>query len=218
MSDIYKNIKKIKQEIENISKNNSKLCCVTKYSDFNQIKEALSSNYIKIIGESKVQEAKEKFTLLQMDFLTYKISKHMIGHLQSNKIRIAVQLFDCIESVDSIKLANLINQECKKINKVMEIYMQINISEETQKHGFNIKKVKSAYNALMKLKNLNLIGIMGIAPKVDNPEKSRPYFKKLKRIADKLNLKEISMGMSNDYKIALEEGATLIRIGSAIFN
>lgn len=212
---IENNINKINKKINLIS-NNAKLCCVTKYSDIQKIKEAIKAG-VKIIGESRVQDAKEKFTLLQFDILQNNVEKHMIGHLQTNKVRLAVQLFDVIQSVDSIELAEFINKECKSFNKIQDIYLQINISKETQKYGFSPTTIKSSYNKIKQLNNLNVIGIMAMAKNTDNEKEIRLSFKKVKEIADKLNLKEISMGMSNDYKIALEEGATLIRIGSAIF-
>lgn len=211
ITNVYKNIKKYSKRNKDI-----KLCCVTKYSSIEEIREAINCG-IKIIGESRIKESKEKFSILQNELKANNVELHLIGHLQSNKVKLAVQLFDLIQTIDSITLAEKINIEAKKTNKIQKIMLQVNISEETQKFGFNIKDFESSFKLINQMKNIEIVGVMGMAMNTNDKEKIRSCFKKLKNIADTFNIAEISMGMSHDYKIALEEGSTMIRLGSAIF-
>jgi hypothetical protein len=189
---------------------NVKLIAVTKTRTVEEIKEAIGSG-ITCIGENRVQEAEEKFPLLP------KVEKHLIGSLQTNKVRLAVELFDVIQSVDSLKLAKEIDKRCKAINKVMPVLVEVNIGEESNKHGIRLGDVESFVKEISQLKNVDIQGLMCVAPLV-SPEEARPYFKKMKQTFDSIKgLKWLSMGMSNDYKVAIEEGSNMVRIGTAIF-
>ncbi|MCP3900945.1 MAG: YggS family pyridoxal phosphate-dependent enzyme, partial [Desulfobacteraceae bacterium] len=157
------------------------------------------------------------------------LSWHFIGHLQSNKAKFAVKYFDLIHSVDSLKLAKEINKQAKKINKIQDILIQVNISEEESKSGINEKEACMLANSISSLENINLIGIMGMPPFSQDPENSRKFFQNLKEIKDliqdhlnrqnisSIKLDHLSMGMSQDYKVAIEEGSTMVRIGTKIF-
>ncbi len=162
-------------------------------------------------GENKVQEALEKWTVLKKNFTNVKL--HLIGKLQTNKVKHALNLFDYIHSLDNIKLATKISTEQKKINKKPKIFIQINIGNEPQKSGIDKKELKNFYQACIEL-GLNIIGTMCLPPNNNNPDQ---YFSEMQTLNESLNLKEISMGMSEDYLNAAEHGATFIRIGSKIF-
>ena len=174
------------------------------------------------IGENRVQEAENKFYKIEN---TKNVVKHMIGHLQSNKVKKAVNLFDRIDTVDSLKLAENISKNAKKLNKTIPVLLEINMSEENQKHGFDKKETDNILACLEK-KNLKVEGLMTIGPHTKNEQKIRASFSGLKRILDKINrqlpsdhksLTTLSMGMSGDYLIGVEEGSTMVRIGTAIF-
>lgn len=187
-----------------------KLIAVTKTRNVEEIKEAINTG-ITCVGENKVQEAKQKFSFLP------KVEKHMIGHLQTNKVKTAVELFDMIQSVDSIRLAKEISKKCEFIGKVMPILIEINIGDEERKHGVKPEEAKDFIKEISQFKNIDVQGLMCIAPFI-KAEETRPYFKKMKEVFDSLgNLRWLSMGMSNDYKIAIEEGSNMVRIGTAIF-
>ena len=187
-----------------------KLVAVTKTRTVEEIKKAIDAG-VNCIGENKVQEAQEKFPSLP------KVEKHMIGHLQRNKVKTAVELFDMIQSVDSLKIAKEISKRCEAINKVMPILIEVNIGNEESKYGIKPEDIKEFIKEISQFKNIDIQGLMCIAPLIE-AEKTRPYFKKMKELFDSLgNLKWLSMGMTNDYKIAIEEGSNMVRIGTAIF-
>ncbi|WP_321431217.1 YggS family pyridoxal phosphate-dependent enzyme [uncultured Methanolobus sp.] len=199
---------------------NTKLICVTKTVDTERINEAIKAGAT-IIGENRVQEFEEKADSL------LPCEKHMIGHLQTNKVKKAVEYFDVIQSVDSLKVAQEINKRAGDAGKVQEIYLQVNIGNEPQKYGFKRDDLRQEIDEISLLKNIHVTGMMCIPPYVP-PEQARSYFKKTKALFDELKvetqeksdnieLKELSMGMSGDYMVAIEEGATMVRIGSAIF-
>lgn len=200
-----------------------KLIAVTKSQPIDKIKEA-SQLGLRIFGENRVQEAKIKIETLKEFTAQWKmtIEWHMIGHLQSNKAKEAVRLFEIIHSMDSEKLAVIINKEAEKINKIQRVLIQVKLSQEESKYGVNIDKIEELVELCTKLPNLKVEGLMTIPPYFENPEDSRPYFKKLRQIKEVLSqkgycLKELSMGMSNDFEVAIEEGATMVRIGTALF-
>jgi len=177
-------------------------------------------------GENRLQEAKEK--IQQFNELTlnkgYKgVKWHFIGHLQTNKVKHVVSLFDMIHSVDSIELAHLIDKESEKIKKVQPILIQIKLSEETTKHGIFEERVTGLAEFVLSLKNISFQGLMTMPPFFENPKDARPYFKRLYEIRElikerfQIPLPHLSMGMSRDFEIAIEEGSTLVRIGTAIF-
>lgn len=187
-----------------------KLVAVTKTRTVEEIKKAIEAG-IECIGENKIQEAKQKFPFLP------DVEKHMVGHLQTNKVKLAVELFDMIQSVDSVKLAEEIDKRCEAINKVMPILVEINIGNEENKQGIKFGDAKSFISGISQLKNIDIQGLMCIAPFIPL-EETRPYFRKMKELFDSFgNLKWLSMGMSNDYKVAIEEGSNMVRIGTAVF-
>ena len=163
-------------------------------------------------GENKVQETLEKWQDIKKDFLHIKL--HMIGKLQTNKVKLAVQLFDYIHSLDNLKLAQKISSEQSKIDKKLKIFIQINFDNEVQKSGIDPDNLESFYIKCVDDLKLNIIGLMCLPPKISN---SNDYFLKMQNLAKKINVKELSMGMSNDYLEAAESGATFLRIGSKIF-
>ncbi len=159
-----------------------------------------------------MQEAVEKWTDIKNNFSNLKL--HMIGKLQTNKVKYAVSLFDYIHSVDNLKLAEKISNEQLKINKIINLFIQINIGNENQKSGILIENLDNFYNKCTQDLGLNVIGLMCLPP---NNDKSSIYFSKMQILSEKVKLKEISMGMSNDYINAVEYRSTFLRIGSKIF-
>jgi hypothetical protein len=184
-----------------------------------EIMEAVEAG-LEIVGENYVQEAERAFQVVGG-----KVKWHMIGHLQSNKAKKAVGVFDMIETVDSMKLAGAIDKACKKIEKVMPILMEINSGEESQKAGVMPEDAVSLARNMSELNNIRLMGLMTMGPFAGDPEESRPYFQKTKKLFEEIRemnlpgveMKYLSMGMSNSYKVALEEGANLVRIGTKLF-
>jgi len=202
-----------------------KLIAVTKTVDTERIKEAIDWG-LRIFGESRVQEAKEKieeiFRLTSHALRFTPVSWHLIGHLQKNKAKTAVQLFDLIHSVDSIGLADELNNHAEKAGKIQRVLIQVKLSGEETKHGVSKKVVMNLIDAVMKMRSLKLEGLMTMPPYFDNPEMARPYFRELRELRDNAKrlgyeLPELSMGMTNDFEIAIEEGATMVRIGTGIF-
>jgi len=176
---------------------------------------------ITVFGENYVQEAREKFNALY----THPLSWHFIGHLQSNKARYVVKIFDLIHSVDSLKLSREIDKQAGKISKVQSVLVQVNIAEETSKSGVLLKDTAQLVTEMSQLPHLQVKGLMTMPPYFNAPEKVRPYFKALRKLRDQLRgmeipnvaMDELSMGMTGDFEVAIQEGATLVRIGTAIF-
>ena len=163
-------------------------------------------------GENKVQEAVEKWTKIKREFKDIKL--HMIGKLQTNKVKFVVPLFDYIHSLDSIKLAQKINQEQNKIKKNLKIFVQVNIGNEEQKSGIKVEDLEEFYKKCMLDFNLNIVGLMCLPPKNND---SSEYFTEMNKLTSKIGVKELSMGMSNDYIEASKKGSSFVRIGSSIF-
>jgi hypothetical protein len=163
-------------------------------------------------GENKVQEAVEKWPKIKQDYKDIKL--HMIGRLQTNKVKFVIPLFDYIHSLDSLKLAKKIYEEQNRIKKNLKIFIQVNIGKEDQKSGINEGYLEEFYKKCISEFNLDIVGLMCLPP---NNSDSSDYFLKMKDLAKKHNLKELSMGMSNDYLEAVKHGATFVRVGSAIF-
>lgn len=187
------------------------LIAVSKTVQSSAIETAFNAG-VRDFGESRVQETKPKIEQLQR--LKPGITWHMVGHLQTNKAKTAADIFDIIHSVDSLKLAETLNY-CSP--KRLPILIQINISAEASKGGFMLSEVEEAVKQIGRLPNLDIQGLMTIAPWVDNAEEVRPIFRQMRQLRDALGLKHLSMGMSDDFEVAIEEGATLVRIGRAIF-
>jgi len=173
---------------------------------------------LKILGENKIQEAKDKFFQLKGDF-----KLHMIGHLQSNKVKEAVQLFDLIHSLDKISTVQKLNEAAARIDKIQNILIQVKTVEDPSKNGLSPNNIYDFLDKALNLKNINILGLMNMAPLVSEEKIILNSFKKTKELLDQinlkynLNLKELSMGMSGDYPLAIKEGATMLRIGSSIF-
>ena len=192
------------------------LVAVTKNHGVELMREAIDAG-AKNIGENRVQEASEKFQTLNRE-----VTRHLIGHLQTNKAKQAVKLFDLIESVDSQHLAAAIDKAAAQIGKVQDILIQVNLARETQKSGVLLEDLNALISFVDSLKNLRLRGLMMIAPNFPDVEQCRPLFAQMKKLFDELknsraNFDFLSMGMTHDYKIAVEEGANVVRLGTAIF-
>lgn len=203
---IEKNLLEIKKELKDTN-----LIAVSKTKPIEMIKEAYNLG-IRDFGENKVQEL-----LAKIDKLPKDIKWHMIGHLQTNKVKDIVDKVYLIHSVDSIKLAKVIDKEANKKNIIPNILIEINIANEESKFGFKIEEIDNVIKEIKKLKNINIEGLMCIAPFTVNPEDNRKYFKQMNKLKEKYNLNILSMGMSNDYKIAIEEKSNYVRIGTKIF-
>ncbi len=163
-------------------------------------------------GENKLQEAQAKYA--ELGDIRSELTLHFIGHLQTNKVKDAVRTVDIIQSVDSLRLANLLNENTVK---KLPILIQVNIAEEETKYGFPVGDLDANVKAIAALPNLEVLGLMTIAPLADDPEEVRPVFRKLRKLNEHFGFKELSMGMTDDFEVAVEEGATMIRIGRAIF-
>jgi pyridoxal phosphate enzyme (YggS family) len=198
-----------------------KLIAVTKTVEIEKIQEAVDIG-LRIFGENRVQEAQKKVPCLKSGVSDSGIEWHLIGHLQQNKAKYAVRLFDLIHTIDSVELAEEINRQAEKIDKIQKALVQIKLSGEETKHGVSEEDFLSLLKRVKGMKNIQLKGLMAIPPFFDDPEKTRPYFRRLRELRDKAEkagceLKELSMGMSNDFEVAIEEGATMVRIGTALF-
>ncbi len=184
-----------------------------------EILEAVESG-VKILGENYVQEAERIY-----EIVGNKAKWHFIGHLQKNKVKKAVKLFDMIETVDSLELAREIDKRCAQIGKVMPVLVEINSGREEQKSGVFPEKTEQLVREISGLNNIRVMGLMTMGPRFGNPEDSRPYFVETKKIFERIKklslpniqMRYLSMGMTNSYKIALDEGANMVRIGSKIF-
>ena len=209
LTDIQKQIQLKVIEL-NYSDYNPKIIAVSKTFKIDHIMPLIDHGHIDF-GENKIQEAIEKWTDIKHN--NNQIKLHMIGKLQTNKVKLAVKLFDYIHSVDNIKLATKISDEQKKLNKNIKIFIQINIGNEAQKSGINNNEVVEFYKSCNKLE-LDVVGTMCLPP---DDDQSDNYFSKMQSINESLNLKEISMGMSNDYLKAIKFKSTFVRIGTKIF-
>ena len=184
-----------------------------------EVLEAVQSG-VKIIGENYVQEAERAY-----EVVGNKVKWHFIGRLQKNKVKRAVKIFDMIETVDSVEIAKEIDKRCEQIGKVMPILVEINSGDEEQKSGVSPKDAEQLIREISGLKNIKVMGLMTMGPRFGNPEDSRPYFIKTREIFDKIKklnlpnveMRYLSMGMTNSYKVAIEEGANIVRIGTKLF-
>ncbi len=197
-----------------------KLVAVSKTVPFEKILTAIDLG-VTVFGENYVQEARDKFNALY----SHPLSWHFIGHLQSNKAKYVVKIFDLIHSVDSLKLSREIDKQAGKIGKVQSVLIQVNIAEETSKSGVLLEDTAQLVSEMSQLTHLEVKGLMTMPPYFNAPEKARPYFKALRQLRDQIRameipgvaMDELSMGMTGDFEVAIQEGATLVRIGTAIF-
>jgi len=193
-----------------------KLVAITKTVDLDMIREAIEAG-VRVFGENYLQEAREKIAIIG-----HGVEWHMTGHLQRNKARDAVNLFDMVQTIDSLELAQELDKRARSAGKVISGLIEVNIGEEDSKSGIRSGKLLPFLNSIKDLNKLSIRGLMTLPPYFDDPKKVRPYFKMLRELRDKANndgfpITELSMGMSHDFEIAVEEGATMVRIGTAIF-
>ena len=195
------------------------LVSVSKTKPVQMLREAYELG-VRVFGENKVQEIRDKYELLPKD-----IEWHMIGHLQTNKVKYIVDKVKLIHSVDSLKLAEVIEKEAAKHDCIVDILLEVNVAEETSKFGLKTVEVIPFAKKIAQFSHINMRGLMTIAPFVDDPEKNRTIFRDLHKLYVDIKEKNIdngtvsilSMGMTNDYEVAIEEGATMVRIGTGIF-
>jgi hypothetical protein len=222
---VTENIREIRKIIEKTAARSGRspslvrLMAVTKTVDDGRILEAINAG-IDIIGENYLQEAKRK-----LESMGKSSEWHLIGHLQTNKARLAVNLFDMIHSVDRMELARELDRRAHAVGRTMKILIEVNVSGETSKSGTSLAEAIPLVRAVAFLPNLSIQGLMTMPPFFDDPEEARPFFRKLRELRDEIEaegiprveMKELSMGMSGDYAAAIEEGATIVRLGRAIF-
>lgn len=195
------------------------LIAVSKTKPIELLKEAYEAG-ARDFGENKVQEIMDKYPLMPSD-----VKWHMIGHLQTNKVKYIVDKVEMIHSVDSLKLANEIDKQAKKVNRIVKVLIEVNVGEEDTKFGLNVDETENLVREIAKLSNVKIMGLMTVAPYVDDPEKNRGIFCALKQLSvdidskniDNVNMLCLSMGMSGDYEVAISEGATFVRVGTSIF-
>jgi PLP dependent protein len=197
-----------------------RLVAVSKTMSAEVVKEAIEAG-VTDLGENYIQEAKDKINTLA----AYPVTWHFIGHLQSNKAKYAVRLFDLIHSVDSLKLAKELDKYARKNDKTQAILIQVNVAKEDSKSGAYIEDTVQLLRDVSRLENISVKGLMTLPPYFNAPEKVRPFFAALRKLRDhirqqaipNISMEELSMGMTGDFETAIEEGATLVRIGTAIF-
>jgi len=193
-----------------------RLVAVSKTVEVIRIQEAIEAG-VSILGENYVQEAQKK-----IESIGRPVSWHFIGHLQSNKARVAVRLFDMVHSIDSLPLAEALNGKAEQEDRLIKVMIEVNLSREATKFGTDEERVFNLARGIQNLGRLSLEGLMTMPPYFDSPEMSRPYYIALRELRDRsaregIPMKELSMGMSSDFEIAIEEGATYVRVGTAIF-
>jgi pyridoxal phosphate enzyme (YggS family) len=233
MASIKENLLGVMERIEKAARkvgrdpNEIKLVAVSKTVEAARIKEAIEAG-VSILGENYVQEAQKKIEEVGWPACTERfgegrpVSWHFIGHLQSNKVKYAIRLFDMIHSLDSIPLAEELNRRAEQADRVIRVMIEVNLSKEATKFGTDEEVVVNLAKRIQNLKHLFLEGLMTMPPYFDSPEMSRPYYFALRALKERMvkegvPMKELSMGMSNDFEIAIEEGATYVRVGTAIF-
>lgn len=222
---LSENLQKVEENIRKACEKSGRrreditLITVSKTKPVSMLQEIYDEN-IRDFGENKVQELADKYEVLPRD-----IRWHMIGHLQRNKVKYIVDKVELIHSVDSLRLAETIEQEAAKKGVDVNILVEVNVAKEESKFGIMPEDTLETVQAIAALKHVHIQGLMTIAPYVDDPEENRPYFEKLHKlsvdIADKkvnnVNMSILSMGMTNDYQVAIEAGATIVRVGTGIF-
>jgi len=207
-----------------VSAGEVELVAVSKGRSVEEIAEALRAG-ITDIGENRVQEAVLKYNSIPNMQCPIRPKWHMVGHLQTNKARDAVRIFDLIHSVDSLRLAEEIDRQAARSGKVQDILIEVKTSPEDSKYGIGPDELPLLIEGINALGNIRLQGLMTVAPAVDHPEKARPYFKMLKELFDFANtrlpidrrLSTLSMGMTDDFEVAIEEGSTMVRLGRCLF-
>lgn len=227
MATIRENVERVRREIREAAGRSGrdwtaiKMVAVTKTVAAERIVEAIETG-LTVLGENRVQEAQEKIPRLS----SYRdIRWHLIGHLQTNKAQKAVQLFHMIQSVDGLKIAEKIGRHAAESGQVMPVLVEVNLGKEQTKHGVPEEELMDMVRQASGLRNIKIKGLMALPPYCPNPEDARPFFKRLRELAHAIRhmeipdveMTELSMGMSHDFTVAIEEGATMVRIGTAIF-
>lgn len=210
---VKKRLELVLKEIENY---NPRIIAVTKYYDENKMIEAYEAG-LRDFAESRALEALEKINKIDDTTRTQSIY-HFIGHLQTNKIKHVVGNFEYIHSIDSLKLARCVDNEANKKGIIQKILIQVNNALEVQKFGVDVSQLENLIEEVKNLKSVELVGLMNIAPLTDDTKELQRLFLEMRKLTDEFQLTELSMGMSHDYKIALECGATMIRLGRILFN
>ena len=223
---IKSNLKKIRAKIDSAAKKSGRLpkditlVAVTKNKSIADIRVAIE-NGVRIIGENKVQEAKQKFTQLGPT-----VKWHMLGHLQTNKAKSAAIMFDMVQSVDSDRLVDVLDKTARQLDKKLEVLVEVNIAGEESKFGVKLSDTQALVEYVANKPNLKLRGLMAMAPYVTDSELARPFFREISdvfynlknKVLNNNNFNILSLGMTNDFEVAIEEGANLVRIGTGIFN
>ena len=222
---IAEQLREVRQEIQNACDRSNRnpeevtLIAVSKTKPVSMIEEAIAAGQT-VFGENKVQELCSKYEVLPQN-----LHWHLIGHLQRNKVKYIADKAELIHSVDSLRLAETINQEGEKHGRIIPILIEVNVAGEESKFGVSVEDTVSLITEISQLPYVRIQGLMTIAPYVENPEENRPIFRKLKQLSVDIKEKNInnvymdilSMGMTNDYQVAVEEGATMVRVGTGIF-
>ncbi len=225
MADILANLNRVQERVAAAARRAGRspeeirLVAVSKTVGAERVREAIAAG-AKILGENYVQEAQKK-----IEAVGHGIAWHFIGHLQTNKAKVAARLFDLIHSVDSLSLAEELDKAAKKQGRILPVLLQISLSEETTKFGAKEREIFRMAESLATMEGIRVEGLMTMPPYFEDPEAARPYFGALRELSERLArqkiprilMKELSMGMSNDFEVAIEEGATLVRVGTAIF-
>lgn len=225
MSMLLDNLKDVEERIQAACDRSGRkredvlLVAVSKTKPVEMIEEVMTAGIVDF-GENKPQELRDKYEVLPQN-----LRFHMIGHLQTNKIKYVIDRVVLIHSIDSIHLAEAVNAEAKKHNRIMPILVEVNVAQEESKSGFLVEKTENAIREIAKLSNIRVEGLMTIAPFVENAEENRQYFVKLRKLSvdiaakniDNVTMHHLSMGMTGDYEVAIEEGATMVRVGTGIF-
>ncbi len=222
---ISENLAKVRERMEAAARRagrnveSVRLVAVSKTVDPGRIRQAVEAG-VEGLGENYMQEAQKK-----IEALGHGVAWHFIGHLQTNKAKVAIRLFDFIHSVDSLKLAGELNRAAQQQKKILPVLFQVNLGREETKFGIDEAEVSMILEQASSLAGISIRGLMTMPPFFDDPEQSRPYYRALKKLSDEMgrrmipgiSMEELSMGMSNDFEVAIEEGATLVRVGTAIF-
>lgn len=217
MDDIRANVERVGERVARAAERGGRraedvlLIGVSKTVDVERIRHAVAAG-IRALGENRVQEAKEKAAVLGRP-----VPWHLIGHLQTNKVKDALALFDVIHSIDRLDLARECDRRAQASGRVVDALLEVNVAGEASKGGFAPGEVAAALEAVAKLDHVRIHGLMTIPPVVERADEARGWFRALRALAERHGLKDLSMGMSADFEVAIEEGATMVRVGTAIF-
>ncbi|HEU4366706.1 MAG TPA: YggS family pyridoxal phosphate-dependent enzyme [Methylomirabilota bacterium] len=217
MLDIPGNLARVRERLARAAERSGRraedvlLIGVSKTVDVERIRAAVAAG-LRVLGENRVQEAKAKIAELGRP-----AAWHLIGHLQTNKVKDALELFDVIHSLDRLELARELERRAAAREQAVETLLQVNVAAEPSKGGFGPEAVGEALDAIGKLPHVQVTGLMTIPPEVERAEEARPWFRRLRELAERHGLRGLSMGMSGDFEVAIEEGATMVRVGTAIF-